>query len=49
MNGSGEFVENMRLEIKEHNEPLTSVAVAQPLFFKNKLQKVSILTSFKAF
>jgi hypothetical protein len=25
MNGSGEFVENMRLEIKEHNEPLTSV------------------------
>jgi hypothetical protein len=37
MNGSGEFVENMRLEIKEHNEPLTSVAVAQPFIFPNNL------------
>jgi hypothetical protein len=33
---------------QEHQHP-TGVAVAQPLFFKNKLQKVSILTSFKAF
>jgi hypothetical protein len=36
------------ITFRQKRQQLTHVAVAQLSFFKNKLQKVKILTSFKA-